>query len=86
LKGWVFSSGKEIKPKLSLLKYDITSILAKEQFQEALKDNNIAKAIIEDYKTKKDHNNVNNNKKINFPNKMRNNFYGITGFLVKEDK
>lgn len=86
LKGWVFSSGKEIKPKLSLLKYDITSILAKEQFQEALKDNNIAKAIIENYKTKKDHNNVSNNKKINFSNKMRNNFYGITGFLVKEDK
>ena len=86
LKGWVFSSGKEIKPKLSLLKYDITTILAKVQFQEALKDNNIAKALIEFYKPKKDHNNVNNNKKINFQNKMRNNFYGVTGFLVKEDK
>lgn len=86
LKSWVFSSGKEIKPKLSFLKYDITSILAKEQFQEALKDNNIAKALIEHYKINKNHNSANNNKKINFPNKMRNNFYGVTGFLVKEDK
>lgn len=86
LKSWGFSSGKEIKPKLSLLKYDITSILAKVQFQESLKDNNIAKAIIEHYNPRKDHNNVNNNKKINFQNKMRNNFYGVTGFLVKEEK
>lgn len=89
LRNWVFNSGKEIKPKLSFLKYDIPSILRNKDYQEAIKDNKIIKEIIEHYKSKQTSPNGNDNRQINIFNKMRNNFYGYTnytGFLIKEEK